>query len=425
MGPAVRLTMSPLTLQNGLETCVMNNGELPSNTMEGWLNLIGKSGLSRAIGPYVQKTRPSRLCRSHNAQAIDFTKIALFVLEDLAVLLFFFVRGMYNVWRGQNEVGPGLMSRLWTSIRGHFNHYGVCQQNDGNERPNGRPNFPSTSERIWHRIRGGRLGPLRQWVFWIRGFLAAGISIGGNLVTARIIKLFPGYGHVPYGQLVLLWCTRPRLDFLYCLLILLGSPNLLWANRVGSFALCEVILQCVGSVYLMTTADEGRKRGFYYAYQLQYNWRGIPAYLMYIGALIWCLTFFVFVVVLFFFIFLLNRIEAFLQEQIRQAREKVRRVERDLERKRRTEAENRTIINPLIDITLLGLRQLDGSNTRGHNLEQREQLIRGDTAGPNFQQDPYYVKQKNVLVVVLVLSGLSFFAQWLFWGGFIDSAGDR
>ncbi|KAG4440706.1 hypothetical protein IFR05_003800 [Cadophora sp. M221] len=135
--------------------------------------------------------------------------------------------------------------------------------------------------------------------------LFAGIQLGANFATAYIIKSTPGYEHVPAPLLALLFCCRPRLGWLACLLSLFPDSWLtkyfhlqigteafqtgaVAVNRVGvSAAVGEIIMQCLGSYFLGMTAHIGVEKGFYLNNHLTPFFRGMEARNMYIGAMFW------------------------------------------------------------------------------------------------------------------------------------------
>ncbi len=128
---------------------------------------------------------------------------------------------------------------------------------------------------------------------------------GANFGTAYIIKNTPGYSHVPAPLLALLFCCRPRLGWLACLLSLFPEPWLtkyfhlrpeteafqtggVAVYRVGvSSAVGEVIMQCLGSYFLGKTAHIGVEKGFYLNNHITPFYKGMETRNMYIGAMFW------------------------------------------------------------------------------------------------------------------------------------------
>jgi hypothetical protein len=56
-----------------------------------------------------------------------------------------------------------------------------------------------------------------MWLF--TGMLSAGLLVASNYANAAIVRSTPGYLSVPVTQLMLLWCSRPRISWVAVLLI--------------------------------------------------------------------------------------------------------------------------------------------------------------------------------------------------------------
>lgn len=145
-----------------------------------------------------------------------------------------------------------------------------------------------------------------KWGFpVIMGIFLAGLQLGFNFLVAGMIRSNPGYRDVPLATLALLFCCRPRLSWLSCLLALFPKHWLvrwfkfkpdgdgLWAARLVlssvavSSAVTEAIMQLLGSYFLGTAANVARKRGFYANHHLRPMMWGRDAHRMYWGALCW------------------------------------------------------------------------------------------------------------------------------------------
>jgi hypothetical protein len=139
--------------------------------------------------------------------------------------------------------------------------------------------------------------------------IMCGLQLGFNFASAYIIRATPGYEHVPAPLLALLFCARPRLGWVICLLARLPNPILedvfhlrthmevvagkATISRVAiSSAISEIVMQCLGSYSLGRTAHVGVTRGFYLVGHLWPYWRGRNARIMYLGALFWLISFF-------------------------------------------------------------------------------------------------------------------------------------
>jgi hypothetical protein len=145
-----------------------------------------------------------------------------------------------------------------------------------------------------------------KWGFpVIMGVFMAGLQLAFNFLVAGVMRRNQGYREVPLATLALLFCCRPRLSWLSCLLALFPKHWLvnwfkfkpdgdgLWAARLVlssvavSAAVTEAIMQLLGSYFLGTAANVARKRGFYANHHLRPMQWGRDAHRMYWGALCW------------------------------------------------------------------------------------------------------------------------------------------
>lgn len=154
-------------------------------------------------------------------------------------------------------------------------------------------------------LRPAWTDPLKWSYPVIMGVFLAGLQLAFNFWVAHIIQSAPGYNDVPMHLLALLFCCRPRLSWLSCLLALVSDSRLekifkfkhegdgIWAARLVlssvavSSAVAESIMQLLGAYFLGTTANIGRQRGFFLIHQLRPKMWGRDARRMYIGALCW------------------------------------------------------------------------------------------------------------------------------------------
>lgn len=133
---------------------------------------------------------------------------------------------------------------------------------------------------IVHRFRP------RSWFF--RGFLIAACQIIANYNNAFGVQRIPGYEDVPTTQLLLLWCTTPRLlTWLPILLLGLQPFETINLSAAGSCLLAEVILQGFSSYYMLMTIQYGIEHNFYFGGGLENAERPWMARMMYHGALMW------------------------------------------------------------------------------------------------------------------------------------------
>lgn len=141
----------------------------------------------------------------------------------------------------------------------------------------------------------------------LMALLFTGLQVGSNFGIAYLIKATPGYHDVPASMLALLFCCRPRLGWLACLVVKIPNSWLKGHFRLPegrlltkgekartrvavSSALGEVIMQILGCYFLGKTADVGRRRDFYFNNHLSPYWNGYYTRLMYTGALFWLLA---------------------------------------------------------------------------------------------------------------------------------------
>ncbi|KAF1843605.1 uncharacterized protein K460DRAFT_357311 [Cucurbitaria berberidis CBS 394.84] len=158
-----------------------------------------------------------------------------------------------------------------------------------------------------------------RWGFpVIMGVVLAGIQLGFNFTAAHFIKSAPGYEDAPLTLLALLFCCRPRLSWLSCLLALISKKRLikifgfepdgdgLWAAKLVlssvavTSAVTEAIMQLLGAYFLGSAAHVGEQRGFYVVHHLRPKMGGRDARHMYLGALFWVMLCIPLVVVWFF-----------------------------------------------------------------------------------------------------------------------------
>ncbi|KAL5326461.1 hypothetical protein ACEPPN_004146 [Leptodophora sp. 'Broadleaf-Isolate-01'] len=218
--------------------------------------------------------------------------LGLFVIENIVFLLFTVFYAALTIWiiREKERTHRRLIVRIILGIllpikllkkgMSHFFKFIFCASGNG-----------------------GGTGTVISTI--LIAILFAGIQLGANFATAYIIKNTPGYEHVPAPLLALLFCCRPRLGWLACLLSLFPDSWLtkyfhlragteafqtgaVAVNRVGvSAAVGEIIMQCLGSYFLGKTAHVGVEKGFYLNNHLTPFFRGMEARDMYIGAMFW------------------------------------------------------------------------------------------------------------------------------------------
>jgi hypothetical protein len=137
-----------------------------------------------------------------------------------------------------------------------------------------------------HRIARGYLWHLHEWGWFSKGTLIAALQLLGNWLNVFLVQNTPGYEDVPGIQLLLLWCSMPRLAWLALLLTGVQPSETMDFSAVASSLFAEVILQCLSVYYMVMTVNYGYQHDFYLG-SMQGTERGGPATIMYAGALMW------------------------------------------------------------------------------------------------------------------------------------------
>lgn len=154
------------------------------------------------------------------------------------------------------------------------------------------------------RIRTSNDGTAEVVETILLAIFLAGVQLAFNFATAVVIQRTPGYSQVDVTLLALLFCSRPRLGWLACLLseipdwvlqqwlhmtdhASLVAGQTIVARVAVSSAMGEVIMQLLGSYFLGKTANVGVTRGFYQHNHLSPFENGMQARNMYGGAMLW------------------------------------------------------------------------------------------------------------------------------------------
>lgn len=100
-------------------------------------------------------------------------------------------------------------------------------------------------------------------VSWIlKGMIIAGSQLLANAINAVLIQQTPGYEDAPIVDLVLLWCSIPRITWVIFVLIGLKPLNEVNFDTIRSILFSEIVLQGLSSYYMMNTIDYGRAHNF-------------------------------------------------------------------------------------------------------------------------------------------------------------------
>ncbi|KAG5766653.1 hypothetical protein H9Q69_007938 [Fusarium xylarioides] len=122
---------------------------------------------------------------------------------------------------------------------------------------------------------------------WILGGVLLGcIHLLANLANATIVQATTDYENVPAVQLMLLWCSLPRLSWLP--ISSHGTKNPEFQDMTSSMSamFAETILQAFSFYHMCLTVNYGRIHGFYFG-ALSRATRSPFAALMFGGALAW------------------------------------------------------------------------------------------------------------------------------------------
>jgi hypothetical protein len=117
----------------------------------------------------------------------------------------------------------------------------------------------------------------------LRGFIIAALHLLANALIALIAQTTPGYANIPTLNLILLWCSLPRLT--WCTIFL--RPRSLTTIPSNLFA--ETLLQTLTAFAMLSTLNYGWEHNFYTNNMVRLNsfW---SAKVMYASALMWLLV---------------------------------------------------------------------------------------------------------------------------------------
>ncbi|KAI1039523.1 hypothetical protein LB505_002631 [Fusarium chuoi] len=123
-----------------------------------------------------------------------------------------------------------------------------------------------------------------RWI--LGGVLLTCIHLLANLANTTIVQTTPGYEDIPAIQLMVLWCSLPRLSWLP--ISSHGTKNPEFQDMTSSMSamFAEAILQAFSFYYMCLTVNYGRIHDFYFG-ALSRAARSPFAALMFGGALLW------------------------------------------------------------------------------------------------------------------------------------------
>lgn len=170
---------------------------------------------------------------------------------------------------------------------------------------------------VLKKITGGCFGKRASSMWMLTGPLTATLHVASNAVAALLIQHTPGFENVDVGQLVLLWCTRPRLVWLIVILVPFGAADEIYFSVASSTLIAEICLQAVGAYYMGIATNYARRQKFYNAGRLSKTSKGKDAMIMYAGSVMWLSVIFIAVAVCIGSILGLSRFVAALASAIR------------------------------------------------------------------------------------------------------------
>ncbi|KPM38574.1 hypothetical protein AK830_g7983 [Neonectria ditissima] len=137
-----------------------------------------------------------------------------------------------------------------------------------------------------HQTARGSSSSPRQQSWFFMGILNAVIQLLAICLNVFLVQNTPGYEDIPAVQLMLLWCSAPRLGWLTILPIGVQVFETINFSAAASSFLAELILQCFSSYYMIRTVSYGLEHNIYFM-SLEDAERGRSANIMYAGALMW------------------------------------------------------------------------------------------------------------------------------------------
>jgi hypothetical protein len=282
--------------------------------------------------------------------------------------------------------------------------------------------FLSQRTRIYRIARGFFWHP-RPSSWFFKGTLIAVLQLLANWFNTFLVQKTPGYEDVPVVQLMLLWCSVPRLAWLPILLIGVQPIEAIDFSAAASSLFAELILQLLSSYYMIMTVNYGRKHDFYFG-GLEGAERGGPAKIMYAGALMW-----------------LTIISLALFQSMRTTRRICRLTgsgSLDLPKQQRDKQITSNIAEELMaqlnerhirlreNLAHYWMDKTGGSEeTPLTSSEAGDHMVYG-TFPAKGQNNWHYQKASVELYAVAVISMLLLWiAQWLFWSGFIGLSSEE
>ena len=143
---------------------------------------------------------------------------------------------------------------------------------------------------VINRITFGRCGNPWSRKWFLTGVISIGLQVGSNTINAFYVRSVPGFRNVPILDLILLWCTRPRLAWLVIALVPVQADEAIYFSVAASSLTAEVVLQILGSVSMGRATNYGRLQHFYHAGHLAGAPHKTSVQIMYAGSLLWLIN---------------------------------------------------------------------------------------------------------------------------------------
>jgi hypothetical protein len=259
--------------------------------------------------------------------------------------------------------------------------------------------------------------------WFLKGVSIASFQLFANWLNASLVQSTPGYENVPVFQLMLLWCTIPRLPWLPVLLLGIQPLEAVDISAVASVLLAEIILQALSSYYMIMTVHYGIKHNFYLGV-MDGTERETPAKLMYAGALLW--------------LFVIMMAIAQLMRTALKMKKSTGSKTLNIPRQHRSQRRGSSIIEAL-------MIRLDEHCTRlwqklAHTWIKEYSIVETTplmtTEGGHYTgygtlpvKSQYNMIPRDAFLKLYTFTAMTtillWVAQWLFWGGFVGLASDE
>jgi hypothetical protein len=262
-----------------------------------------------------------------------------------------------------------------------------------------------------------------SWVF--TGILMAALQLLANWLNAFLVQITPGYENVPVIQLMLLWCSMPRLTWLPILLTGVQPFETMNISTAASSLLSETILQSLSLYYMGMTVNYGREHNFYFG-GMDGAVRERPAKIMYVGALLWLITISVALVHLILAIRMVDKLTgSSSREQVKWQRSKqptLNTVEQLMSQLNEFSTQLGDKLAHLWIAKIWGLEETSSTSS-----EEGSYTVYG-TLPVNSQNTRDWVLQKayvKLYLTTVTIMVILWVMQWRFWAGFIGLSSEE